>query len=70
MMEKEGATKHVTRASLGYDMSEHGAVMQHIVAYPDTIMMMDTLTTHTVAPLLPAIAACDAAQHRVVICNV
>lgn len=69
-MEKEVGTKHVTRASLGYDMGEHGAVMQHIVAYPDTIMMLDTLTTQSIAPLLPAIAACDAAQHRVVICNI
>jgi hypothetical protein len=44
--------------------------MQHINAYPDALLILDTLTTQTIAPLLSAIAACDPSLHRVTICNV
>lgn len=70
LMTPSGSTLHTTRESLGYDMSPTGMVMQHVLAYPNTILMLDTLTTQSILPLLSAIAACDAAEHRVVICNV
>ncbi len=51
-------------------MRDGGSVMEHIHTYPDTLLMLDTLTTQSISQLLPAIAACDPLQHCVTICNV
>jgi hypothetical protein len=51
------AITHTTWSTLGYDMRAEGEVIACITAQKHTMIMLDTITTATIRPLLAALPA-------------